>query len=79
MVPLAQAAVEYGVLASRGGVSEVGSAFVDGLTSGSLETYAWVAAAVGVVLLATRRTGRLGFALLLVCAGVLAARWLDLP
>jgi hypothetical protein len=78
MVPFAVAGAEYGALAGRGSLSRVTSDVLDALSSPDLETVAWVAAAVGVVLLATRRRGRLAFMLLLAGAAVFAVKILDL-
>jgi hypothetical protein len=78
MVPLAVAGAEYGVLASRGGLSRLTSDAIDALSSPDLETVAWIAAAAGIVLLGTRRNGRLAFALLLLCAAAFAVKVLDL-
>lgn len=74
MVPFAAAAGEYGALASRGSFER----FADALSSPDLGTVALGAAAVGIVVLATRRSWRLAFLLLMVSAAVLAANLLDL-
>lgn len=74
MVPFAAAATEYGALASRGSFAR----FTDALSSPDLETVAWVAAAVAIVVLATCRRGRLAFMLLLVCGAAFAGKALDL-
>lgn len=78
MLPFAQAAVEYGALASRGGLSRLASDAADALSSPSPELAAWIAAAVAIVLLATRRRGALAYVLLLAGGAVIAARALDL-
>lgn len=78
MIPFAVAATEYGALAGRGSLGSFASGVVDALSSPDLETVAWVAAVVAVVLLATRRSGRLAFMLLLACAAIFAIEALDL-
>jgi len=78
MIPFAVAGAEYGALVSRGGLSRLTTDVVDALSSPDLGTIGWIAVAAAVVLLATRRNGRLAFALLLVCAGAFAVRVLDL-
>ena len=74
MVPFATAAAEYGALASRGSFARV----ADALASPDLETVAWIAAGVAIVVLATCRRGRLAFKLLLVCGAAFAGKVLDL-
>ena len=63
---------------SRGAASRLASGVVDALSSPDLETLAWIAVVAAVLLLATRRGGRLAFVLLLACAAVFAVRALDL-
>ncbi len=74
MVPFAVAGVEYGAVASRGSFARV----VDAVASPDLETVAWAAAAIAIVVLATCRRGRLAFTLLLVCGAAFAGKVLDL-
>ena len=74
MVPFAVAGAEYGALASRGAFARA----VDAVSSPDLETVAWIAAGVTIVVLATCHQGRLAFGLLVICGGALAARALDL-
>jgi hypothetical protein len=73
MTPLAVAATEYGAVASRGAFSRL----TDAVASPDLDTLAWAAAVVAVVVFATRRSWRLVLLLLVIC-GALGAKVLDL-